>query len=343
MNTVGPVVIVIDGLDKCGDEMSRKVILSILAEAVRHLPSNFRILITARPESDIEKAIVSKPHVLCKRMDTINAKSTSDDIALYIQAQLSDIEGLERKWPNKSWCLQLAKRSEGLFQWAFTACHFITGDGKSGLDPVEQLNILLSSASSTSNLDQLYFNILTRTFPVDNMTFMDRFRLVLGRVLATRKPLSITSLNKLSCETNTVDVSLVINPLGSLLSGVGQQAVAVHPLHTSFRDFLMDSTRSKTFFVNISQHYRKLALALMNVMRKELRFNICDLTTSHIHNIEIPDLPVRINRAISLHLSYSCRFWADHLQATAYKGRVLNADEPTNWLTGDFRILLHSL
>jgi hypothetical protein len=51
MNTIGPVVIVIDGLDECGDEGSRKVILSILAEAVRNLPSNFRILITARPES----------------------------------------------------------------------------------------------------------------------------------------------------------------------------------------------------------------------------------------------------------------------------------------------------
>jgi hypothetical protein len=49
MNTIGPVVIVIDAFDECGDEGSRKVILSILAEATNLLPSNFRILITARP------------------------------------------------------------------------------------------------------------------------------------------------------------------------------------------------------------------------------------------------------------------------------------------------------
>jgi hypothetical protein len=182
MHTIGPVVIVIDALDECGDQGSRRGILSILAEAVRHLPSNFRILITARPESDIENALASKHHVFCKRMDAIDANSTSDDISLYIRAQLSDVQGLERKWPDKSWCLPLVERSEGLFQWAFTACRFITGDGKLGLDPAEQLDILLSPASSTSNLgalDQLYLDILTRIFPVENSTFMDRFRLVL--------------------------------------------------------------------------------------------------------------------------------------------------------------------
>src|SRR6202020_2948549 len=34
-NTIGPVVIVIDALDECGDKGSRKYILSILAEAVK--------------------------------------------------------------------------------------------------------------------------------------------------------------------------------------------------------------------------------------------------------------------------------------------------------------------
>jgi len=146
-------------------------------------------------------------------MDTIDAKSTSDDISLYVQAQLS-VEGLERKWPNKSWCLPLVDRSEGLFQWAFTACRFITGDGKSGLDPVDQLDILLSSPSSTGNLstlDQLYFDILIRTFPSGNATFMDRFQLILGRVLAAHEPLCLSSLRELRCEDDFVDVGLVIS------------------------------------------------------------------------------------------------------------------------------------
>jgi hypothetical protein len=328
MHTIGPVVIVIDALDECGDQGSRRVILSILAEAVRHLPSNFRILITARPESDIENALASKHHVFCKRMDAIDANSTSDDISLYIRAQLSDVQGLERKWPDKSWCLPLVERSEGLFQWAFTACRFITGDGKLGLDPAEQLDILLSPASSTSNLgalDQLYLDILTRIFPVENSTFMDRFRLVLGRVLAAKEPLSVSSLKELHCEDDSLDVGLVINPLGSLLSGVTQQDITVRPLHTSFRDFLTDANRSKYFYVDIAQHHSRLALASMRVMKTELQFNICNLQTSHIRNVDVPNLTIRVKEAISPQLSYSSRFWADHLRAAIYEAKLLDA------------------
>jgi hypothetical protein len=328
MQTIGPVIVVIDALDECGDEESRKVILSILADAVRHLPSNFRILITARPEPDIEKALALKDHIFCKRMDTIDAKSTSNDISLYIQDQLSDIQGLERKWPGKSWCLPLVEKSEGLFQWAFTACRFIKGDGKSGLDPTKQLDILLSPVSSMSTLgtlDQLYLDILTRTFPWDNVTFIEHFQLIMGRVLATREPLSILSLGELHHEDDFLDVGIIINPLGSLLSGAFQQDVPVRALHTSFRDFLTDKDRSQAFFVDISLHHGRVTLACMRVMKAELRFNICNLMTSHIHNHDVPDLPERVKKAIPSHLSYSCHFWADHLQETAYEYEVFEA------------------
>ena len=45
-----------------------------------------------------------------------------------------------------------------------------------------------------------------------------------------------------------------------------------------------------------------------------LRFNICDLKDSRIRNVDIPDLPTRVNTAIPSHLAYSCRYWMDHLQ-----------------------------
>ena len=319
VKSTGPVVIVIDALDECGDEGSRKIILSILGNAVKDLPSNFRILITSRPEFDIENALALKNHVFCKRMDTIDIKSTEHDISLYFQAQLFDVRGLDRQWPNKSWCPPLIEKSEGLFQWAFTACRFIKGNGKSGLDPIAQLNIILSSESPTNrlgSLDQLYFDILIRTFPSENRAFMDHFRLVLGRVLAACQPLSISCLEQLCCEGESVDVGLIIHPLGSLLSNVTQQHAAVRPLHTSFRDFLTDANRSKSFYVELTPHHGKFFLASMRVMKIALRFNICELKTSHIRNIDVPDLTARVEKAITPSLSYACRFWADHLLET---------------------------
>ena len=50
-------------------------------------------------------------------------------------------------------------------------------------------------------------------------------------------------------------------------------------------------------------------------MKSELQFNICKFKTSHLSNDDIHDQAIPTNIAIGDHLSYSCRFWTDHLQA----------------------------
>ena len=59
-------------------------------------------------------------------------------------------------------------------------------------------------------------------------------------------------------------------------------------------------------------------------MKSGLRFNIARLETSHCRNADILDLDARITRTILPHLSYGCRFWADHLGATAYDTDILD-------------------
>ena len=208
-----------------------------------------------------------------------------------------------------------------MFQWAFTACQFINGCGKGGLEPTEQLRLLISSvpqSSQPNGLDELYLKILTQTFDADSLKVMYRFQVVMGRILVAKEPFSMTGLRELYYGEDIVDiVGLVISRLGSLLSGVSEASVPVQPLHTSFHDFLMDHTRSGPFFVDVSLHHRSLALACLQVMKVGLQFNICNLETSYVHNNDIPDLPERIKEAIPMHLAYACRFWADHLHVTS--------------------------
>ena len=59
-----------------------------------------------------------------------------------------------------------------------------------------------------------------------------------------------------------------------------------------------------------------MTLACLQIMRTGLCFNICQLETSYVHNVDVPDLASRIEKFIPTHLYYSCRFWADHLQNT---------------------------
>src|SRR5580698_4749059 len=54
---VGPILVVIDALDESGDTTGRTGLHAFLAENLKRLPSNFRVVITSRPEKAIESAL----------------------------------------------------------------------------------------------------------------------------------------------------------------------------------------------------------------------------------------------------------------------------------------------
>ncbi|KIJ08055.1 hypothetical protein PAXINDRAFT_18778, partial [Paxillus involutus ATCC 200175] len=60
MSTSRPILVVIDALNNCGNETSR--VLEMLANRSMELPNNFRVLVTARPETDIVHAFQDKEH-----------------------------------------------------------------------------------------------------------------------------------------------------------------------------------------------------------------------------------------------------------------------------------------
>jgi len=320
LTAVGPTVIVIDALDEGGDESSRRALLDILAKGISGLPANFRILITARPEPDIVNAFNGNQHVFCKHMNTIDEASNEADIALYIETQLSGLHSLDSEWPNKRWCHMLINSSDGLFQWASTACRAIK-DGKRGLHPTERLSRFMLSACG---LDGLYLEVLQQAFDEKDDIVMSRFKLLIGRMLATKEPLSVSAHSELGGDGDPAAlVELILPALGSLLSGVNQLHVPVRALHASFFDFLTDQHRSKSYYVDPSHHNHNLTLSCLRVMRSGLRFNICSLETSHLRNADVPHLTTRVENAILPHLSYGCRFWADHLSLITYDTEIL--------------------
>jgi len=330
LTTVGPIVIVIDAFDESGDEASRRVILSILAERISELPPNLRVLVTTRREADIDEAFDSNPHVYCKLMDSIDLNSTNNDISAFIRDGLADVASLDEKWPNQSWCELLVQKSEAHFQWASTACRFIKGDGEHGVYPTERLaNILAFSplSKNVNRLDHLYLDILTRLFPPDNdIIGLNRFKLVVGRTLAAVEPLSVPSLRELRKGEDSVNVvELIMRPMGSLFNGVNEPRALIRPLHTSLRDFLTDPGRSGRFHIDVVLHERALALACLRAMQEGLKFNICQLETSYLPNSDVPDLTLRVEEHIPPHLSYSCRFWTRHLQGAACDAETLPA------------------
>ncbi|KAH7923669.1 WD40 repeat-like protein [Leucogyrophana mollusca] len=329
--SVGPVVIVIDALDESGDEAARAPLLSLLANEIPKLPPHFRILVTTRHEEDIMLAFERSRHFFPHISIDVDAKSTANDISKFVTAQLADVWSIERHRLNKQRCQLLVDNSGGLFQWASTACQFVKGNRENNRDPSEQLNAILHAGSPTTSsgsLDRLYHDLLSHLFNTRDQSCMTRFRSVMGLVLAVREPLSVSALRTLYRDPQAAEaIGSIVRPLGSLLEGAAEDLIPVHPLHVSFRDFLTDRTRSGEFFIDINLQNRRLALASLNVMKMDLRFNIYDFKTSYVFAKEIPDLRHRIKKAVSAQLSYACRFWIDHVWSTMGDTRLVGEVE----------------
>jgi len=325
----GPIVIIIDALDESGLAESRNHLLHILSGKVSDeesniakLPSHIRILVTSRPEPDICMALNGVEHVQPKSMSSIPRESSERDISRFISRELSGVEGMEEQEAST-----LTRASDGLFEWARLACEFVKRVNAAGSTTRERFDAVVTSNidERVELLDSIYKLTLETIFPEESQmprpTLLARFRSVMAQIIGTAEPLPLGSIRSMRChfaskDLQKIDVDVIIKPLGALLTGTTDSSQPVRPLHASFREFLCNRNRSGDFFTDMSYIHDELAFSCLGVMKDELRFNICKLPSSYLPNSEVHDLAERRQDNITSQLSYSCRFWADHLRHT---------------------------
>jgi hypothetical protein len=325
VDVIGPILIVIDALDECGSQDQRATLLRVLSR-LEELPISFRFLITSRPEKDIRTVFNKIPWIRAGNLDWSDESMTNSDIRQFVRNRLVEVPELEGK-PIEELAHQISYRSDGLFQWASTACKYISGDDKVGCDPIERLDEVLTS-DSYGGLDGLYGSILNHVCAFESGDKTERlYQTIMGRVLSLREPLSLAALSELWFEEKDKEQAKnILSPLGSLLRGVSDLNEPIQPLHASFPDFLRDKTRSKQYWVDTDRQAEMLSAACLRKMQELLRFNICKLETSYVFNRDIVDLGSRVKQSIPPHLSYACCFRVNHfhniIPTTEWCGRV---------------------
>jgi hypothetical protein len=324
LHIVGPILVVIDALDESGDTTGRIGLHAFLAENLKRLPSNFRVLITSRPEYAIVSALARAPSVKIKYMTELAAE-TDKDILTFLREKLpSDQFG--------GYVEALAVKAEGLFQWAAVASQVV-------LDPPERFDYseetcikhLLEPSTNRHGqdlLDELYKEVLEGYFK--DQEARDLFRSVVGQLITSIEPLTIRSLIPLRQHASynkrsDAAVTGLLHRLGSLLSinvSSSDNNLPIIPLHTSFRDFLTNKDKSGNFYVGVRDAHRELAHSCLNLLLDPLdglKFNICKLETSYLANDDVEDLNIRVEQNIPPALLYACRYWDDHLKHTDFK------------------------
>ncbi|KZT35367.1 hypothetical protein SISSUDRAFT_174394 [Sistotremastrum suecicum HHB10207 ss-3] len=328
VNFIDPVLIVIDSLDECKSApVERKALLTILSSHLHEFPSNFRIFVTSRPEDELTNLKFPEgSHVERRDLETWQKDSIDQDLQRYYESRLGDLDesvtsSLDTRWPSRSWVAELIQRSEGLFQWAFTMCRELVAPGQV---PVKFLNDVIQSKSGLGAMDKLYEEVLRDKFGSDPVQTKGVCS-VLGFILCVRTPLPVSSLIALGETPDTAgSTQSVVRHLGSVLAGVSTDSELtspIHAYHTSFLDFLFREGRSNLYHIDRLVQDKAIVEACLRVLTSEkLRFNICDIKSSHLSldSSQVEAVANWLQRCGLGHLIYASQFWSVHLAQTAF-------------------------
>jgi WD40 repeat protein len=296
---------VIDALDECGNYQSRQDVLKALTDATALAPW-FKIIITSRPEADIERFFRGITGSSYSSYDLATDRKASDDLGTFARSQFDLVAsnwGLPKSWPEESDFNRVISRANGLFIFIKTLVLAL----EKCEDAEESLKEALQGSAGTGleSLYGLYSSILKAHSNISGF-----WRMIVVITTAQYRPLCKEPIAKLTGVKPNL-VGKWVNALSSLLYRDEGANGAVRVRHLSISDFFL-SDRCE-YQANLREAHTQQGIACLEMMIKELRFNICKLDDSRVANTDVKDLQSRIEENISDSLQYSSLYWSNHI------------------------------
>ncbi|KIJ40590.1 hypothetical protein M422DRAFT_173485 [Sphaerobolus stellatus SS14] len=330
-----PILIVIDALDEAGTVKTRQQILKLLTNSqhLARIPSNIRFFITSRHEKDILEDFTANTEIQCVQLPEQD-KELRADIYAMVCDRLKNSKGLLFKGLDDNHCHYIAKKAEGLFQWAAVVCDFIKGDGRYGQSPLKRYNQLFESKSGSSHtLYWLYSQVLDLSFGPDGIEHLSS---IIGLILCLQEPMPLASLKILYSTINPdseEDIADVLPYVGSIFTGTNGFGV-VRPVHTSVRDYFTDKEGNKEYGISMPDYEPRIALGLLHLLNSKLKFNMWQIKTSYSWNANNQELQTVItnpNALVSKEIIYASQYLGRHL---ARLPKSLSSEQVTGFEEG---------
>ena len=310
-------VFVIDALDECGSTQSRPGILNALTEAAAHAPW-LRVIITSRPEVDIQHFFDGATQLSHLRYDLTANKETTSDLRIFAEYRFNRVASsrcLQSPWPERLLLDGVISRAAGLFIFIETlalALEYI-------YEPTKLLEAILQD-SSCPGLASLY-GLYTHIIRARRVQRNAEFRRMIGVLLITApyRPLCEATISELVGVRPDV-VRMWVEDLGSMFYRDEGASGRIRVRHMSISDFFMSNGSQGDYQVNLRGAHWELGIACLEKMVEELRFNICGLEDPRLANADVKGLASRIKGNISEALQYSCLYWTNHLCFTPDTG-----------------------
>jgi hypothetical protein len=314
-------LIVIDALDEIDETGGSEFLLDLLEviDKNENRLQGLKFFVTSRPDPNLVWHVDSLKSKQLYRLEQVPLEEAQYDIRTYLMAELPHFAGCEE-------IEDLVSLTAGLFIYAATIVKYLARRGRS--EQKSFFTTLLASSNSSNQLslstgmpfiwlDTLYSQILDEAFkyfsPKEN-EWEDR-RSILHTFLCTAERTSTSVVASLLFTSDYTDVAEKL--LSDLHAVLYREHGRVLVYHKSFSDFILDKDRSGNFWCNQTMHHRLLADACFRCMKDGLRFNIANIPSSFVLDVDNPMLADAVKENILPVLSYSSRNWSYHLSAAA--------------------------
>ena len=313
---IGPICIIIDGLENLVNPTERLQLLTTISDHFNKFPSNFRLVLTARhgPTSkDIEQLL---PDCIIKEI-TLDDEGTIADYNKHLSQSLHHLFSKKLKIAEKYTINELqdefVKRSKGVYFWVSVTCQFLFctyGDECKILE-----NILSTEPPRTAEeaMNQLFRVILS---------YIPCIPLICQSLIRSPQSLPLQSspngVSESTYDTYHSPLLSMMQNLGFLIKncrdGTDNPLFSIHPC---LEDFLTSSRRCHRtdFYIDRLAPPLSMVEICFYSMAKLLRQNICALDDPKVLNEEILDKDNRLHQCIPIILQDACRNWMFHLEA----------------------------
>jgi len=293
-----PRLIIVDGLDECGQANNQRYVLDVLSTVTRDLTYPLFFFIASRPEQVIRDSFCKESMCsITTRLALDDTYKPDADIEQFLRLKFHEIitnhpsgADITSGWPSNKDIMRLVEKSSGQFIYASTVVKFVASTCH---HPQERLDVVFGLvtpeiATPFAELDALYIQILSTVIQVEKV--LDIFMVLMSfwpLEVGTRRPEILDHFFSYRAGQTRAILSdlhsiLYVPPKGDRTGEFGNfhasLAVSlleryrtegeIRILHASLSDFLLDAKRSGRFFIDLAKSRTIITRKILEVLAK---------------------------------------------------------------------------
>jgi len=269
-----PGLIIVDGLDECGQAKNQRYILDVLSKVTKELAYPLLFFVVSRPEQVIRDSFSKESMCsITTRLALDDAYLANKDIERFLRDRFHEIimnhpsgADIPSGWPSKNDIARLVRKSSGQFIYASTVVKFVESTCHL---PQERLEVVFGLvkpeiATPFAELDTLYNQILSTVIQMGK--WLEIFMVLMSFPQFPPRPDILDHF----FSYRAGQTRAILSDLHSILYVPPKEdrRGEIRILHASLSDFLSDAKRSGRFFIDLAKSRTTIARKILEVLAK---------------------------------------------------------------------------